>query len=56
MITTLGHQMIGYIERERDNISMGEAVQYSKQLINDWARARRRDTKEPVGIRKGPQA
>ena len=34
--------MLGYIERERETMSMGDTIQYSiyKQLINDWARAR----------------
>ena len=58
-ITNLGHQMFGYIEREQGNISMGETVQYSNQLINNWARARRyrykrarrHKRKGPAGIR-----
>ena len=33
-ITNLGHQMLGYIEREQGSMSMGETVQYSNQLIN----------------------
>ena len=59
MITNLGHQMISYIERKNRATSMGEAVQYSNQLISNWARARkykykrarRHKRKGPAGIR-----
>ena len=41
--------MLGYIERDKA-VSMGETVQYSNQLINNWARARR------YRYKRGPQA
>ena len=52
--------MLGYIEREQGSMSMGETVQYSNQLINNWARARRygykrarrHKRKGPAGIRQ----
>ena len=53
MITNLGHQMIRYIERKNRTTSMGETVQYSNQLISNWARARRYKYKRgPVGIKE----
>ena len=41
------------VEREQGSMSMGETVQYSNQLISNWARARRYKYKRgPVGIKE----
>ena len=41
--------MIGYIDRKRGIISMGETVQYSGQSINNKTEARRSTVTKPVG-------
>ena len=41
-ITNLGHEMTNYIEREQDNMQWARQFNIANQLINNWARARRK--------------